>query len=157
MSYYTPSIEEFHVGFEYEFVYDTDGSGITYWRKELCTCKNIKENVTSIYPYDTLESTCIRVKYLDREDIESLGFKFERNGVTVSEDYPQHFNMEFSLEDIKLTYLNWFVGNSTDYTEHRNLMISRTHADDKYKQLFVGNIKNISELKRLLKQLGINE
>ena len=64
--YYTPSIEEFYVGFEYEVNY-----GENDWQKE---CLWAKPEVVTL-PYMNLEN--IRVKYLDKEDIESLGFEQE--------------------------------------------------------------------------------
>ena len=61
--YYTPEIEEFHVGFEYEVNYGKDR-----WVKEGL---HYAPQVVTL-PYKNLEN--IRVKHLDREDIESLGF-----------------------------------------------------------------------------------
>lgn len=59
--YYTPSIEEFHVGFEFE----------------------LKDPITQIWVKFIFEedklwfikSNISRVKYLNKEDIESLGFE----------------------------------------------------------------------------------
>ena len=73
--YYTPEIEEFHVGFEFEMD-DTWGG----WKKLVLTDEMLKGNVmiglgsgNERVPY--YHKT--RVKYLDREDIESLEFKFD--------------------------------------------------------------------------------
>ena len=60
--YYTPTIEEFHVGFEFEYLYSTNT-----WNKSKVpsggfTVGNVK-----------LEK--LRVKCLDQEDIESFGYK----------------------------------------------------------------------------------
>lgn len=62
--YYTPSIEEFHVGFEYEISYD----GETYQSKVVDDSDELHRIKTAI------ESLWVRVKHLDREDIESLGW-----------------------------------------------------------------------------------
>jgi len=67
--YYTPTIEEFHVGFEFEFRhsdYKEDG-----WKKFTTPVFNM-EREDCPFACQTLEE--YRVKYLDREDIESLGF-----------------------------------------------------------------------------------
>lgn len=93
--YYTPDISEFHVGFEYE-VFDSkyeykveklsetklkvlsDPITTTGWFKEAYEIdsflyvedsSDIKSNIPSY-----IENDKVRVKYLDREDIESLGF-----------------------------------------------------------------------------------
>ena len=63
--YYTPSIEEFHVGFEYEYVNSkTEGwTNTTFIRGR-----------GFVEPYGDGE---VRVKKLDQEDIESLGWELE--------------------------------------------------------------------------------
>jgi len=120
--YYTPEIEEFHVGFEYEV------KGLKGWDKKIVSSsQDILEMeelmMRSLNPY--------RVKYLDREDIESLGFKQTsnrnnfRHGDTLI--YFRENKDELYPIDIKLK-------------------------KETYRFL---KIKNKSELKRLLKQLGI--
>lgn len=123
--YYTPDITEFHIGFDYEVKYKNDE-----WKKE---CLN--DELSSLRFIDfklKKEPDSIRVKYLDREDIESLGFKF--NG-----DLFYKNNIKLQLHDnnlISITYLN-SLNN-----EYRTFVEQLT-------------IKNKSELKRLLKQLNI--
>jgi hypothetical protein len=119
--YYTPEIEEFHIGFEYEVDW-----GPFKWKK-------------AIYQdYMTADSMCddVRVKYLDKEDIESLGF----------------------IEDPDFTYLHTFKrvrNNISIYT--RNWGVFSIVNEDRMKNniVFTGTIKNKSELKKLMKQLGI--
>lgn len=124
--YYTPTIDEFYVGFEYEtrdsvnsdwYIQIEDGSCIEFIGKYY-----INENK-------------IRVKCLDKEDIESLGFK----QIT--------FNFPIGFENEQY-WINFRVINDLP-----NLCIY-----DKFdkSRLFSGNIKNKSELVKLLKQLGIN-
>lgn len=131
--YYTPSIEEFCHGFSYELKckYPNEERWEKrdyYWREDL--------------PY-SLE---IRVKYLDQEDIESLGFNL------VKEPEYKHLKKEVTL--------NYFP------TSHSVLILSKGYNSDLkspetkteyWYQMFGGIIKNKSELKRLLKQLGIYE
>jgi len=71
--YYTPDIEEFHIGFEFEYL----DINTKEWTIEI--------DFTTFYDYDTdstwnlkkyIDDFKIRVKYLDKEDIESLGFKY---------------------------------------------------------------------------------
>ena len=69
--YYTPKIEEFHVGFEYEALF-TD-------KKKEPNLRWVKMNepfqFKRLYEWLELPEPGLRVKYLDKEDIESLGFK----------------------------------------------------------------------------------
>jgi len=122
--YYTPTIEEFHVGFEYEAL----------WGIENIDGEWLKETFSEKSSISSLEGK-IRVKLLDREDIESEGFKFE-NGMFFKENINE------------LYYLDKYFDFDTKYT------ISRLHTQDKY-VLFEGTIKNKSELQKLLVQLGI--
>ncbi len=133
--YYTPELEEFHVGFEYYHA--------TFKDQELS-----KYIVDDSYDFSTLKEEIIgevvRVKYLDREDIESLGgvkIKDVHNGKHPSYDC-------FSFERPKY---EWFVV-MFNYTDNWCTIHMENHTED---IRFYGAIKNKSELKRILKQLGI--
>jgi len=71
--YYTPTIEEFHVGFEYEYQDGVDKDNKDVWKKTICTKSDFR------YLSKTKIKDFRRVKYLDREDIESLGFTCYQN------------------------------------------------------------------------------
>jgi len=124
--YYTPTIEEFHVGFEYEYEDINEGGASLSWYKG-----TIKANeayiIDQLFEHDDLD---FRVKLLDREDIDSLGWKMlhEKNFL---------FNERFCLQ-INETYIhihdNSFIGTLV---------------------LFNGTIKNKSELQKLMTQLNI--
>jgi hypothetical protein len=66
--YYTPKVEEFHVGFNYELLILDD---IQWWKETIVR----KDNRFDCFD-DYLNEKRIRIKYLDKEDIESLGFKY---------------------------------------------------------------------------------
>ena len=66
--YYIPSIEEFHVGFEYEI--------LTNYTKENEKWEFVNNPFTIERLEIFIENKHVRVKYLDKDDIESLGFKF---------------------------------------------------------------------------------
>ena len=133
--YYTPTIEEFHVGFEYEeetIIY-TDKGWFTHkdlgWEKKIFDSTSYMENY---YLSERVKrglvgkyNPTIRVKYLDREDIESLGF-----AQTVEDQYTLD-DIEFLIDD------DLFV---------------QIIKDDGF--LFQGTIKNKSELKKVLKMIG---
>ena len=120
--YYTPSIEEFHVGFEYE---STTSPTKEDWYKAVIN------NVDDLY--DVFSYSNARVKHLDKEDIESLGFEYQGDF-----DSWERYSSE--------KYLIATSGNDTD-----NFITIETQGNT----LFIGTIKNKSELKVLLKQLGI--
>jgi hypothetical protein len=127
--YYTPTIEEFHIGFECETkddVSDFDGTII-------------------LSAYDTeyldrlIKNKSVRVKYLDREDIESLGFvccgkdaDFDYIGYNLDNGFQlqQWEKGQYSIER--------YPTSPTGRTVH-----------------FAGIIKNKSELKKLMQQLQI--
>jgi hypothetical protein len=133
--YYTPTIEEFHVGFEYEikpFNKEWGEHDRTFIYPEGIY------NYTRIHGIESLESPikkeCVRVKYLDREDIESLGFVY-------------------SEECIYYTPKRNFQLNHKETHVYNLRVIDEENAE----VIFIGYIKNKSELKRLLKQLKIIE
>jgi len=136
--YYTPDISEFFVGFEYEELFPDKWKHVYMDIFELEGC-----NLDSmIYSKD------LRVKYLDKEDIEELGFEGnESNSV--------YFSKKDCLTSAGTNFLDcrlvhWFG------KENRELDIYAVYGKDDENLIFRGIIKNKSELKKLLKQLNIN-
>lgn len=80
--YYTPTIEEFHLGFEYE-ICSNDHADI--WEK--CIFDGTER-------FDVIESqiNLFRVKILDKEDIESIG-------ITLSQIEGDSYEWEWKLKD----------------------------------------------------------
>lgn len=144
--YYTPTIEEFHVGFEYEYyeqcLFDLPDKKTPIWINKVFG--NEYEELDSVAYDITQTPSTIRIKYLDKEDIESLGWEYvEDRGM--SENYGYTFNKPIQYLSggdawYKLRY--WF-------TNHR------VRIEPLGGPIFDGTIKNKSELKILLKQLGI--
>lgn len=64
--YYTPSIEEFHVGFEYETYSDQKG-----WEPKVY---GLLDFIDWGYDGNYICVGSVRVKYLDQSDIEELGW-----------------------------------------------------------------------------------
>ena len=123
--YYTPEIEEFHVGFEYQGR-NTFKEGNPY---QSYIIENEDELKVCILTVDE-----VRVKHLDQEDIESLG-------ETVYKDGKIYFNNN-ELPPLAIT----FSGDDSSIIIEG--IISKC-------VLFMGKIKNKSELKRILKQIGV--
>ncbi len=125
--YYTPEIEEFHIGFEYEITTGYE------WVKKPFTHEDFN---TFLYQHldNAVKQEQVRVKYLDKEDIESLGFTYFDN----TAQYMLINNSRLRI----IPYDNPLTGR-----------FKIVHYDDAV--LFHGFIKNKSELKVLLKQLNI--
>ena len=135
--YYTPEIEEFHVGFEFEF-YDEDDKDWTV---------TVIKNQTDLCNWTGLEINK-RVKYLDKEDIESLGWKFNRahlEGETQLKFYKDNKCLYYREGEHQIGVFTINPSKCEYYSKHGvdPCMINTV------------TIKNKSELKRLLKQLGI--
>jgi hypothetical protein len=69
--YYTPAIEEFHVGFEYEILHNNEWKKTSVFNNS-CGGDIIFE-IKNMGHWDVVSKP--RVKYLDKEDIESLGWR----------------------------------------------------------------------------------
>ena len=141
--YYTPTIDEFYVGFEYEMVIPV---GFTYIdfsnpdeKPEITWSDKYSKGVFQVKPADpfggelasiaaAIKINKCRVKYLDTEDVESLGFVKDSG------------NKDFIKEEFQLEIIEDVVFISRKYGEIL---------------LFQGTIKNKSELKRILKQLSV--
>lgn len=149
--YYTPTIDEFHVGFEYEELTHKRNHSVGYidsekedWAwKERVFGKNIVYNtdLNFEFKYQEWNDFYTRIKYLDKSDIESLGFDYYKT-------HPGTTTMEFENGDYMLTF-------DADFGDSWNCTIE-FEKDVSVLILFHGIIKNKSELKRLLKQLRIN-
>lgn len=124
--YYTPSIEEFRVGFQFEVNYGSIENP-NWVVDSLYTDQQV-----NVLPF--MITSNIRVKYLDKEDIESLGWSCE-NGYYPSE-------MLFLKGAY---YLTLYPGHEI------NVLI--TNANER--PYFDGQVKNKTELITLLRQLGI--
>ncbi len=133
--YYTPSPEEFHLGFEFEA---KKGSGLINdvhyeegqeWKKTIVQHGDF---------FNTLNPEHIRVKHLGREDIQSLSWKYNYNPSLNKKGSPT----EFVFGKAALLFF-----------EKEN----KVHIFDGISDVvrFAGKLKNKSELKRVMQQVGI--
>lgn len=147
--YYTPTIEEFHVGFEYQRLsYDENNKSEYVTVKYPCGYIEYQQRLSALE--DSLKDSKfgIRVKYLDQEDIESLGWVYTGKSI----------DMWFKKEGIfnAISGGHKFDEYKLHYGLHDNcLYINAYFGGQDEGRLFEGIIKNKSELKRLMKQLGI--
>ena len=128
MNYYTPELEEFHYNFPYEQKAVTGG-----WRE-----MEFSFNLKKIKSY--LEQGRIRVKHLDRDDVESCGWEYQPD----RDNLEMFYDKETGTHSIIHNKINGWV-----LITLRNKIRKEDHT------AFTGTIKNKSELKRILKQVGI--
>lgn len=146
--YYTPTKEEFYIGFEYEVLQKAPEPNsptslhFTFlpeltedtWFKYKYPDPFLGYNLDKLFKVND-----IRVKYLDKDDIEDLGFKhLGDNNFLLRNDNCDWSRIEMQLDE-KNTNIE--IGNCMSYED--------------YMCFFNGSIKNKSELKVLLKQLNI--
>lgn len=143
--YYTPDISEFYIGFEYEW----SEEGRKIWIEEKADQDDVLaayasyEETPEIYPNE------YRVKYLEREDIESLRF------IKTVEDV-ESFTFQQRIDNkawLELT-LDWDEDKAEKWNVCIEYWYENLNSRSNYSTLFRGTIKNKSELIRLLKQLG---
>lgn len=131
--YYTPDISEFHVGFEYETMYLQD---YDTWKKEILL-EDDAGYFHSIYFGDAVP-TEFRVKYLDKEDIESLGWKGQESN-----------SVYFTKDNYRLVH--WITSDGRDI----NIFEKYDGGTQEECLIRKAKVKNKSELIKLLKQLKI--
>lgn len=147
--YYTPELEEFHIRFRYEqnMPYHPDFTGnstyIDNWHRCSFPDPFTGYKIDGLKP--SIEKQWIRVKYLDQDDIEELGWKLVK-------DYNK-FEKNFQLF---IDEYDWYE-LMTD--ENQEVIIEKWLSNDDNTSngytLFRGKIKNFNELQRIMKQLGI--
>ena len=136
--YYTPSIEEFCIGFEYEI----SGPGDTIFRKDKISSPREFIDMLEYFQGYGAGAEEIRVKYLDQEDIEELGFKLE---------YTSH-SSEFVSNEI---FYDIFYGKckiKIHKIDDEKILIEKVSTKNK-SVIFDGKIKNKSELSKILKMV----
>lgn len=130
LAYYTPTLDEFHVGFEYQIKVAAPPKN--NWKDETICQFHRFEDLKK-----WLEKGEIRVKRIDKEDCLSLGFK-ERDGEFCLGVYTLSGQIEYGNIKIEKYFEDYPMGKHTYWSE----------------TVFDGRIKNKSELKRILQQSG---
>lgn len=147
--YYTPTIEEFHVGFEYEYLGDRFN-----WMHDNPTKGWNKESFEHLVGDDgdsmsgevrsMIESDRVRVKHLDQEDIESEGWGLKPEGCFGQSDDGEELFTFYIKEEYTMLH-----------TSENILRVFKSNQIGQLACLFNGTIKNKSELKQVLKMIGI--
>jgi hypothetical protein len=162
--YYTPESGEFKDGFEYEYL-----EGNNRW---------IEDSVLSVFDPTTMELIQdsfnqgeLRVKHLDKSDIESLDWEQDKSFEEFTESKKINvYNkaLKFRGNDSRLmlihnTVSNWVLlswANPKDASyvvevRHEKLSTAPTINLQTNNTIFAGTIKNKSEFKQVLKMIGI--
>lgn len=137
--YYTPTIEEFHVGFEYEqYMISSiiDGEKSKWVEKKIQELEDLMECDNSLALEGNIDAKYCRVKLLDIEDIESLGWVF----------YYQNSNLK------RYTYEKLPYRISVNFIKPFTTVDIYTNDSEMVNSI---RIKNKSELCKLLIQLRI--
>jgi len=144
--YYLPSIEEFFVGFEWEY-HNAFVKDYGKWTKE-----TVEYNYSSYHIANLIVTGAVRIKYLDSEDIESCGFKIIK---IQNNAFQGRINFKYdikatgeSYEDVE-GYWDIIVSGDKYCTIHKECMGLTT--------FFRGIIKNKSELRKILTMVGVYE
>ena len=147
--YYTPTISEFYVGFEYEIEDLHDNLKDRAWRHVIADwCELDQAYDDWEHDYNNFKYN-YRVKYLDKEDIESFGFKPYQSYRALRYGECTEYVLNREYDSYSLTHFN-------DYNFNQVLIKSQP---PKFGMLgvnilFDGEIKNKSELIKVLKQIG---
>lgn len=152
IKYYTPKIEEFHVGFEV-MVPNEKGHYNTAIINAIAL-----ELIASRANYNEIKHNNLmlkyeefRVKYLDQEDIESFGFRKSYAPSYITDEMVELYSTDGEKDWYNLKL------------EDNNIIITKCHIyndiTDNWDQecIFKGIIKNKSELKTILTQIGVLE
>lgn len=153
--YYTPEIEEFYIGFEFEKKEIVSKNSFLEedWVNQKCDIQDLFQVLKDYTEDNIFVKEDYRVKYLDQEDIESLGFN---NMKRVTVDW---YELEKHFEDGWSSYGYWnFIRLLHDRELNRIKIIAYEYRSDNDENLlYQGSCKNKSELKKLMKQLNIND
>jgi hypothetical protein len=152
--YYTPKIEEFYVGFECEFL----DRGNNSWNSVVLTYEILSQVLVFplkgkqygflSYIKSELSSGNVRVKCLDKEDIESFGFKDHKGDThTYEKEYIISFLVWNGRDEYNIHY-------NTKSREIKKILHTAGLCK-MFNCFFPIKVKNKSELRVLLKQLNI--
>ena len=133
-NYYTPGIEEFYIGFEYEFKDYLDDIDKTLFKWETFTIIDGDEIQDVVFQTD---HNNIRVKYLDKEDRNLKYWEQEDESIIYRKN--------------NYVIVFWKNAHKSDYKT--NIYIKQETGLGMHS--FKGECKNKSELKVILKQLNI--
>jgi len=129
--YYTPSMDEFYAGFEFEGL-QKNGQ----WKELIYSCQDN-------YTRDLVKDGKVRVRKIDDTDIQSLGWRLATSSSIITSYYKR---------------LGVKTDNTTLFLHiepNKRVTISKLERNNNSKELFSGDIKNKSELVRISKMIKV--
>lgn len=142
--YYVPEISEFRVGFQYEERYNKNP-----WEKKVYKIESFINIWSDFTDTEIPDHGDLRVKCLSKEDIESLGFILQPGEYTVHGGITGKY-----VKDKDYIYVSW-RSHAKDGS-YPLISIYKLINNLEFRVMHGAKIKNISELKILLKQVGID-
>lgn len=132
--YYTPTIEEFHVGFEFEHNFKNHPIIKDGWDKDIITGETRLKCIA-----DYIAEKRVRVKHLSREDIEAEGWEI------YSQSNVNHFTFRLPKNPDLQLHVNFGAPSKISFSTRDGLESMKF------------SIRNISEFRKLLTQLNIKK
>jgi hypothetical protein len=133
--YYTPQLNEFHVGFKYEYKYFSSN-----WEKAEVTIETFSNDSDGevFYDHPLCENSIFRVKKLDHDDIIKLGWE-----ISIGQYYPNNGKIKcYSLKAYELEF---------EQKDTENILIEIGEDNP----VFKGTVKNFNELQKIMHMIGI--
>lgn len=150
--YYTPTLEEFHAGFRYESysVSTYDGNTMSHnWEPRI-----FKDGHKIYAGNDVLIPETCRVKFLDQQDIEELGWNYSGRTTELWFKIP-----DVDIQPFNLTYRSFMLSYSLD--DYRCQIAGyewtdcRSMNNNEGEVLFLGKVKNYNQLKQIMEWITI--
>jgi hypothetical protein len=136
--YYVPEIEEFHYGFSYEVNMGNDN-----WTEFRC------HSQTAGFYLERIAEKRLRVPYLSEQDILDEGWELiepQDAKYTIDNYYSLSADLKNGNEDVRIEY-------KLRYWEGINSVAM--WSDDTDSEFFNGTIRNRSELRQIMRMVGI--
>ena len=154
-TYYIPKIEDIHLGLAIEHwqvnmnFHSDPLDANSYYTEKWVKCLVTKENIKDAIEYVLMEKeneipTCIRVKHLDREDIEGEGWDEDW-------DAEGRYLLGGKFIMFKFGETNIYAIKKTRVFEKHGIRFCE------HDTIFEGEILNLTEFRKLMKQLGIKK
>lgn len=134
--YYQPTFEDFVPNLEYEYF-----TGNGWQKKKYDTLEHKPIAIQKLQHELSLNPDRFRVKYLDTKDLIELGY----GGIVDDRDYlfSNNKGTRIAIDDDE-GYVNILHRSNSYY-----------FGEDGFRTIFIGKIPNKTELKRILKMIGI--
>ncbi len=143
--YYTPEIEDLHVGYEVEsYEWSRDEAGVEALNYDRWVSTKLDERrIETILKYKNLSG--IRVPYLTKEQIEAEGWEIEEGHTG------QFYRKKGEFEIYRMSHYNTKTGDE----ELELKLLIYTIQNEQSVFLYKGDYKSINEFRTLMKWLNI--